>query len=278
MCEYKEAKVLAIVLNYKTFEQTLEIVNKLKLLEYSNLDVLVVDNCSPNESASILRKRAAKSGFIFIENATNSGYAAGNNIGIRYAVEHEYKYSWILNNDLVFDDNRILHTLVRTAEKNPQIACVGPKIKDLDGNIVPPYLKKPTRWNLTLGIGKAKRERDKHKFESGMVYRVYGCCMLLRNSTMEHINYMDERTFLYCEEDILAERFIAAGAYTYYCADTNVIHLESMTVNAEQGKKSLKKAKTVLKSMNIYLKDYLHYDPFSRGVCLLVRAAIILIR
>ena len=95
---------------------------------------------------------------------------------------------------------------------------------------------------------------------------------------MEQVDYMDERTFLYSEEDILAERLRSIDADTYYCADTNVVHLESMTVNAVQGEKSVKKVKTVLKSMNIYLRDYLHYGFFLRGVCLLVRGAIILIR
>ena len=172
----------------------------------------------------------------------------------------------------------ILRKLVNVAENDPRIGCVGPKIKDLDGNIVAPYIKRPTWWDLSIGIKNARNERAKHRFESGMVYRVYGCCMLLRNSMMEQVDYMDERTFLYSEEDILAERLRSIDADTYYCADTNVVHLESMTVNAVQGEKSVKKVKTVLKSMNIYLRDYLHYGFFLRGVCLLVRGAIILIR
>ena len=275
---YKNPEVLAIVLNYKTFEQTLEIVGKLRQLTYSSLDVLVIDNFSPNESATVLENSAQRSGFLFIRNTENSGYAAGNNIGIRYAVEHGYKYSWILNNDLVFDDIEILNRLVNVVETDSRIACVGPKIKDLNGSIVAPYIKRPTWWDLSFGIVKARNERARHEFESGVVYRVYGCCMLLRNSMMEQVGYMDERTFLYCEEDILAERLLSIGAYAYYCADTNVIHLESMTVNAVQGKRSLKKTKTVLKSMNIYLKEYLHFGIFQRGICLLIRSMIMLIR
>lgn len=275
---HEAPKVLAIILNYKTYELTLEIVDKLKQLNYQNLDLLVVDNFSPNESATVLKKNAEKKGYVFIQNIENRGYAAGNNIGIRYAVEHKYDYSWILNNDLVFNDREILFKLVYAAEEDSRIACVGPKIKDLNGNIVAPYIKRPTCWDLTFGIAKARKERSKYKHESTYVYRVYGCCMLLRNSIMEQVDYMDERTFLYCEEDILAERLRSVEACTYYCADTNVIHLESMTVNAEQGKKSLKKIKIVLTSLNIYLKDYLHYGVFSRGICLLVRASVMLAR
>ena len=155
---------------------------------------------------------------------------------------------------------------------------MGPKITDLDGNIVAPYIKRPTRWSLTLGMANAKRERLKYKMKSGIVYRVYGCCMLLKNSMMEEIGYMDERTFLYCEEDILAERLLKIDGYAYYCANTSVIHLESMTVNREQGKKSLKKAMIVMKSMKLYLKDYLHYGFFSRMICMSFRCMIMLLR
>lgn len=48
--------------------------------------------------------------------------------------------------------------------------------------------------------------------------------------------------FLYCEEDILAERLLKIDGYAYYCANTSVIHLESMTVNREQRKKVTKKS------------------------------------
>lgn len=60
--------------------------------------------------------------------------------------------------------------------------------------------------------------------------RVYGCCMLLRNSKMQEIDCLDERTFLYGEEEILAERMLKAGSYSYYDADVSVIHNESSSV------------------------------------------------
>lgn len=53
-------KVLAIILNYKTYEMTLDIIDKLQNLNYPELDVLVVVNNSPNESADKLRKATEK--------------------------------------------------------------------------------------------------------------------------------------------------------------------------------------------------------------------------
>lgn len=267
--------VLIVILNYGTYDLTLKMIQEIKdKLEYDNYSILVIDNCSPNESAKILGRESKKLGYHFIANCENKGYAAGNNIGIHYAISQMYKYSWIINNDLVLTDHNILIKLVKVAEENESVACVGPKITDLNGNIVAPYIERPTRWSQTLGIGIAKKKRIAHCLTSGIVYRVYGCCMLVKNSTIQKADFMDERTFLYCEEDILAERLLKINAYSYYCAEADVIHLESMTVNKwNKGKTQL-----VIKSMDLYLKEYLHYGIVSRFLCETVRKIIMMIR
>lgn len=272
-----QPKVLIVILNYGTFDLTLKIITELReKLDYNNYSIMVIDNCSPNESANILKEKSYEMDYIFVANEKNTGYAAGNNIGMRYAIHNGYKYSWIINNDLVLTDKKVLKKLVEVAEKNEKAACIGPKITDINGNVVGPYVERPTRWSQTIGIGIAKKKRMAHCFESGIVYRVYGCCMLVKNSVMQKVDYMDERTFLYCEEDILAEKLLKIDAYSYYCADTEIVHLESMTVNREHGNKSQKKCDLVMKSMDIYLREYRHYGLLSRFICKTVRKIIIM--
>lgn len=81
----------------------------------------------PNNSEKELRKNAHK-GYIFIESGTNKGYAAGNNIGLKYAYEHGYDYAWILNNDILIDDNLLLKKMIEVFEKDDFIAVVNPDI------------------------------------------------------------------------------------------------------------------------------------------------------
>ena len=73
----------------------------------------------------------------------------------------------------------ILRKLVNVAENDPRIGCVGPKIKDLDGNIVAPYIKRPTWWDLSIGIKNARNERAKHRFdrEWSTECMVVACCL-----------------------------------------------------------------------------------------------------
>lgn len=278
MVDVKNPKVLIVILNYKTYELTINLAEQLKELNYNNYDILVVDNCSPNNSKQELEAKADILNYTFVSSKNNGGYAAGNNIGIRYAIEHGYEYSWILNNDVKIVDKDILKKLVECAESDEYIACVGPRIEDIDGYVTAPYVERPTVWSMTLGIVSEKKKRAEMKNQSGCVYRVYGCCMLLKNNYMKMVDCMDESTFLYCEEEILAERLTKVGAYFYYCADADIVHLESMTVGKEHGKKNLKKAKIVLKSMDVYLKEYRHFGWLPAFICKMVRGIILVFR
>ena len=268
--------VLIIILNYGTFEMTLNLIRELQVnLGYDNYEIMVVDNCSPNESAEVLEENSKKMNFIFYKNETNAGYAAGNNIGIRYGIEHGFQYSWILNNDVELRDKNVLEHMIGTAEKNPEIGCVGPMIYTFDGSICAPYCRRLTFWNMTLGIAAEKKYREKYTHVSREVYRVYGCCMLLNNKSMDDVDCMDERTFLYGEEDILAERMLAKEYVSYYDAAVSVTHKESTSM-----KKMLKNRKKfqiheTCKSMELYLREYRKFSTVAIWICKLIRSLII---
>lgn len=272
--EKTSPKVLIIVLNYVTYDMTLDMINALKkTLDYDNYSVMVIDNCSPNESAIVLKEYSEKVGYIFYANKINSGYAAGNNIGLRYAIEHGYKYSWILNNDVEIKEKMVLSEMVRVLEENDEIGCIGPKIYNFDGSICAPYCNRPSMWSMTFGIFADKSYRNKHINTQGIVYRVYGCCMLLRNQAMSSIDCMDERTFLYGEEDILAERLMRKSYVTYYCPWVSIVHLGSISVKKMSSKKKI--AIEQAKSMELYLKEYRKIPFFLRKVSCWVRQLII---
>lgn len=272
-------KVMIVILNYITYQLTLSLVKEIKeKLIYDSYDILVVDNASPNESAKILKERADKEGYIFLKNEENGGYAKGNNIGIRYAIKEGYLYTWILNNDVKITDRYILEKLVVAMQKFSNVGITGPKIIDINENVVPPYVNRLSLWDMTLGIVNTKKSRYLSINSERNVYRVYGCCMLLRNNMMKQIDCMDERTFLYCEEEILAERLRKIGGIVYYVPSTQIMHMESMTVKKVHRKNILKKLKIVLSSFDLYLREYRKFGIVSRFFCKLVRGTIIVLR
>ena len=274
-----QPKVLIVILNYGTYQMTINLIKEVHSnLHYMNYNVMVVDNCSPNESAKVLETKSHEMNFIFYANKTNDGYAAGNNIGIRYSIEHGYDYSWILNNDIELREKNILTHMIEIAEKDEHIGCIGPMIYTLDGTICAPYCRRPTFWSLTGGISAEKRYRQQFIDKSGKVYRIYGCCMLLKNKAMAAVDCMDERTFLYGEEDILAERMLSKGFVAYYDAEVSVTHKESSSMRQMSKSRKKLQIRETGKSMDLYLKEYRHFPWVVRWTCKSVRSLIIKIR
>lgn len=269
-----QPRVLIVILNYGTYDLTLKMIKEIQTkLDYDNYSIMVIDNCSPNESVKVLLENSEKLNYIFIANKKNTGYAAGNNIGIRYAIQNDFKYSWILNNDVELHENSILKELTRVLESSNEIGCIGPKIYNADGTICAPYCRRPSVWNMTLGIIEDKRYRVCQQDTFGRVYRVYGCCMLLKNKVMKEIDCMDERTFLYGEEEILSERMLQKGYITYYDPFVSVTHLGSVSMK----KASNNRKQRILeqeKSRELYLKEYRHFSPVEIRFCNIVRRII----
>jgi hypothetical protein len=273
-----ENNVLVVILNYKTYDMTLRLVRKLKNINYDNLKILVIDNCSPNESAAVLRDNADEEKFDFIANDRNAGYAAGNNIGIRYSIAKGFEYTWILNNDVDIMDMDILKKMIAAFENDSSIACVGQKIFDTEGRVCSPYVNRPNMWTMTVGLYAEKRKREQFNDCSRLVYRVHGCSMLVKNQDMDIVGGLDERTFLYNEEEILAERLLHIGKKMYYCSETAIIHMESSTVGKKKGWKSINKIKMINKSFSLYLKEYRNYNFFEVKLCEVFRSALIFLR
>ena len=95
---------------------------------------------------------------------------------------------------------------------------------------------------------------------------------------MKAADCMDERTFLYGEEDILAERLMGKGYVAFYDADVSVTHKESSSMKRMSTNRKRMQIRETNKSMELYLKDYRHYSWIIRKACVGTRSLITLIR
>ncbi|MGN0999419.1 MAG: glycosyltransferase family 2 protein [Faecousia sp.] len=260
--------VAVIILNYMTWQETLREVQAVQAtLKDIPHELIVVDNCSPNDSAAQL-SQASGGQFTFLQSDANLGYAAGNNIGLRCAAEKGWKYAWILNNDIEFDDPEVLKKMLSVFARDPAIAAVSPNIYAKDGYL---FNRDAVRWNfynMTFGMlayKKAGRGEEEAKKGWLYTYRPQGCCMVLDVQKAAQADFLDEHTFLYYEEAILAERLLAKGFRCACCSETGVIHNHSYTVRKTLSK--LNYIRNNLKSFCYYLKQYRHYRALTRLVC-----------
>ena len=249
--------VAYIILNYNTWQETINEVELIhKVLNVRFEDVIVVDNKSSNESVVNLREYSNNKKIQFIQAKKNCGYAAGNNIGLKYARNCGYKYAWILNNDIIIKDSQLTKTILQVFEKDSKIAIASPDIYMPNGHLCNRDSKRPNCYDFTIGMIKYRKvgRRIKDLGGYGYVYRPQGCSMMVDLEKLDEIGYLDEYTFLYCEELILAEKLLR---YNYKCVcvfSTSIIHNHSKTVKSELDKRKIRKI--MGQSFKYYLKKY----------------------
>lgn len=260
--------IAVIILNYMTWQETLKEVQAVRaVLAGRPCEIIVVDNCSPNESGEKLAQ-AAKGSFTLLHAPNNGGYAAGNNIGLRYAAQKGHAYGWVLNNDIEFTDPQVLTKLLAVFQKDEAIAAVNPDVYSPEGYLFNRDAVKPGLWDLTFGmLSYKKRGRAEQEAQKGWlyVYRPQGCCMLLDLRKAAEADFMDEYTFLYCEEVILAERLLQKGYRCACCSDTRIIHNHSYTVRKALSK--LKYVQSNLRSFDYYMREYRRFCRPARLLC-----------
>ena len=240
--------VYIIILNWNGWKDTIECLDSVFQLKYSNYRIIVCDNDSDDLSLEIIREwldnqhttyfefSHSKDREILIEDyhkvtliptGANLGFAGGNNIGVRYALsDTNCDYVWILNNDTTVDPNA-LDSLVKHFRTDITIGICGSKLV---------YYHQPTliqawgggRYNkwlgiaTNLGIGSSiDQQADVLKIEKQINF-IMGASMLVSRSFINEVGLMNEQYFLCFEELDWITR--AKGKYRLGYAESSVVY------------------------------------------------------
>lgn len=267
-------KLAIIILNYNSWRLTIDFIdNQLAKQKLPvNTKIVVVDNNSNNDSFK--RLLAAKDGrdYILLSSKGNNGYASGNNIGLKWAHDHGFFYGLVANTDVIFKKSDTIKVMLSVFNKDNRIGVVSPRVFTPNGMETNRNLIRPSVYDLTFGkVSYRIKGRKVPKILVGKDvsycynYRPQGCCMLVDLEKMATINYMDEYTFLYMEEPILAERFILRGIKGACCLKAKVVHNHSTTVaNFAKQKQIYRWQKN---SEMYYYKKYRHFNNFQVWLC-----------
>jgi GT2 family glycosyltransferase len=220
-------KIGIVILIHNFFKETIDLVTNIKPKsnEQYQLHIVVVDNNSTDRTnESELIRLLEQDGGHYIANASNSGYAQGNNIGLQYYDNLGYEYCFIVNPDMKFENSEVFFNVLDKV-KDKHFALTGVKI----GNIKA-YQKRPSIYHYLFPFIYPLRHDVKGK-NITQVYKVYGCFMLVNIPVFRKTGFFDPATFLYCEEDIIAEKLRRINEPILYIPDITVNHQTSGVVN-----------------------------------------------
>lgn len=221
----------AILVNYNGYNDTIECIES---IEKSSIlvDVIIVDNASAgNEYDMLIEKYALYKNVHVIRSSENRGFSAGNNIGIKYAMENGYEYIVLLNNDTVVEAN-MFESLISNAKDNivttplmyyySNPKCIwfgGGRISRLTGN----------GHSINKGL-----------IDNGNIYKdimqctfATGCCLAIKTSVFNQIGLLDETYFMYCEDTDFCIRLQQANIKINLVPTAKLWHKVSQSTGGE---------------------------------------------
>lgn len=234
-------KVYIIILNYNGWKDTIECLESVLKSDYSNYQIIVIDNNSPNNSMNKIinwvegkqevvydkqsqlkhlsqpfepkpleyiyytKEEAIKGGIkekekklnnpiILIQAGENRGFAAGNNIGIKYALaKNDFEYIWLLNNDTVIEKSTLCSLIKYSSSRNLGIS--GSALFYYDS----PRKLQAYGGTINKFFGTSKHILKIEKINKSLDY-VVGASFLINRKVIDKIGLLPEEYFLYFEE------------------------------------------------------------------------------
>ena len=192
--------ISVVVLNWNGATDTLVCLDSLSTLTYPNFNVIVVDNGSSDDSLMQLRPYTAPYPLTLLETGRNLGYAGGNNVGTRHALEQGADFVLVLNNDTTAAPD-LLDRLLESAQRNPDAGVFSARIMYFDEpekvwfdgarwNPSSLQLEWPGQGEKESALGTADHETD----------YACGAALFFRAEVARQIGLLDDSFFLVWEE------------------------------------------------------------------------------
>lgn len=298
------SKIVFLILHYYTINDTIDCINSIKQIkDVPNYEIVVVDNASPNKTGQELKDKYINDEHVHILiNTENLGFAKGNNVGFKYA-KNQLKADFIvmMNNDTKLIQNNSCNIIVEEFE-NSKFAVLGPKIILPNNKINPIITELPTIQSLQKQLVDIKLSlvtsylfmNKLYKFTKNLLKKIlvklrikkkiamevdvnrrhenivlHGCFLVFSKKYIEKFDGLDDRTFLYREEELLTLRLIQNDLKIIYNPTLQIIHNEDGSTNAinkSNRKKEIFICKNQIKSTKILLEEMEKYYSENEGL------------
>ena len=222
MTEAQSPRVCISILNWNGAEKTLQCLQSLQLMNYSNYRCIVVDNASSDNSVEQIRANFPT--IKILQSPNNLGYAGGNRLALEYAIlDGRAELFWILNNDAIVQENTL--GVMIDAYLRHGVAIYGSvplETTDSSGKL----LINMRHWES----GKIRQIRyaDYHEHffnqDEQIVEALSGSSLLIPITLIKNYGFIDETFFMYCEDTDYCFRLRHAGVKNILVPRSIIFH------------------------------------------------------
>lgn len=225
-------KVVVATLTWNQKADVLECLSTLVKLDYPNYEIVVVDNGSQDGTVEAVRERYPK--VSIVRNETNTGCAEGVNGEIRFALQANADYLFIIANDATVEPNT-LSELVKVAERDPKIGMVHPKVY---------YYDRPNRiwfakgskidWLRGRFCGFVQNVEDDGSYDGESEADFFpGGFTLVRMEAARKAGFLDADYFIFLDDSDWSYRIHRLGYTGRYTGKARAWHKPSSSVGME---------------------------------------------
>ena len=252
-----------LILHYNVVQETINCVNSIvDNIDSNNYNIVIVDNGSPNKSGGTLLEHFKNNSKVHvIINDTNLGFAKGNNVGFKYIKDTlNPNYIVMTNNDTILKQKDFFSKIVSLYNKY-NFSVLGPKVilPNSDISSSPMYLRLQSREEIEKSLKKIKLfyvlsfinadellrgiyQKIKPKSSKSVSTIdhnsniencvLHGCCLIFSKKYIDLFDGLNDKTFLYREEEILYIRLMKHNLKSLYSNEVEIYHLEDVATNS----------------------------------------------
>lgn len=249
-------RIAIILVNWNGYEDTIRCIESIKACNDKNSNIIVVDNCSTNNSVQIIQQTFPD--IDLIPHANNAGFGGGNNIGVRRANDLGAECIWLLNNDAMLLPDSIASAR-DFLENNPGADIIGTSVYEMDKES---DIQSYGCGIVNFNIGKAYLISDREKIKD--LDYITGTSMIMRMEVYDRMLGFDEDYFLYWEDTDFSYRAKDLGYKLGVAENVKILHKRS----ASSGVKTIFADKSFTESSIRFFRKHSHDRKYKRGILL----------
>lgn len=261
-----QRKVYYIILHYQAEQMTIDCVNSILDLKYDpniSVDIVIVDNFSPNESGkSLFEKYKYEKNIHVILAKENLGFARGNNLGFAYAKKNGADFIVQMNNDMIIEDKLFNASIISIFEREkygvlgPSIFCPNEEIyqnpaqgfkyslQEVNKKLLrAKFLRFLNSINIYDLLKQNLVKPSNVPWENSLEITIdscrvlHGSCLIFSPLYISQNDGINESTFMYYEENILAYECFIKNIKMYYSNELTVLHFRKIATKSIMGNK-----------------------------------------
>lgn len=255
------SSVAIILLNWNAFAYTKACIDSLLEVKYSDFKIILVDNGS--EDGSLQKLTDLFPMVTILPAKENLGFAGGNNLGINFALENNFRYVLLLNNDTLVKPD-FLAPMVHVLEHGHDCAAVQPLIYFLHDqgklwNAGGKYFKWLARSKTLYAIPDSN-----HPYSTDWIT---GCAFLVKTEVIKEIGPLNEAYFAYFEDVDWSLRMRMAG-FSLKVVPSSIIYHEAgaSSKSIKEGKEGFLNPKVHYLNVRNQILQLRKYASFPYGI------------